>query len=479
MQPPARQIPPAPAHPAAPVPAPVSKSAAIFQQGSHEVDPHTGSSPPARDGRRGARAWASVAVLSRRLSDLTSLHGIVASGPCRKLATGSVIAPLAVLSAGSALALGLAEASGLQVDFDIYRMGAGHLFGSQLYAIRLSRALMGGSVGMHFTYPPFAAFLLVPFAMLPVRLGQLVWSVLNLGALFGLTAVSVHAVKPGWSRATASTLAALTLLPVLRLNPDLLTVDLGQINFVVVLLVFTDLTTVLHVGNRVIPRGVLVGVAAAVKLTPLLFVPFLLLARQSRPAFTALGSFLLCTLTAFVVAPYSSRAYWSEEIFDYGRYGNLLYLSDQNLHSAAERMLGGPPGPLLISSLTVVAACGGLGLAAWAYRASSPVLGILLCATTALIISPVSWVHHYVWVVPVLAWLLFGDDRPNGGRWWALGAAALFWAAPVWWPSDVQSGYGGPLVLLTGNSFFLAASAFLVLTAVLLIFRHRSRPRPA
>src|SRR5258708_2071810 len=81
-------------------------------------------------------------------------------------------------------------------------------------------------------------------------------------------------------------------------------------------------------------------------------------------------------------------------------------------------------------------------------------LGILLCATTGLIVSPVSWSHHYVWIVPTLAWLALGPDRPRGGRWWALGAAALFWAAPIFWVPDRQQGYGGPLVLLAGKLVF-------------------------
>jgi alpha-1,2-mannosyltransferase len=102
---------------------------------------------------------------------------------------------------------------------------------------------------------------------------------------------------------------------------------------------------------------------------------------------------------------------------------------------------------------------------------------MLVCAATGLIISPVSWVHHYVWVVPLLAWLALARDRPPAGHWWALALAVLLWAAPVWWVPDPQTGYGGPLVLLAGNSFFLAMVAFLVLTAVLLTYRARS-PRP-
>jgi alpha-1,2-mannosyltransferase len=100
-------------------------------------------------------------------------------------------------------------------------------------------------------------------------------------------------------------------------------------------------------------------------------------------------------------------------------------------------------------------------------------LGILLCAATGLIISPISWSHHYVWIVPILAWLVLGSDRPPGGWCWALGLAVLFWAAPIWWVPNQQQGYGGALVLLAGNSFFLAVVAFLVLAVALLWARGR------
>jgi alpha-1,2-mannosyltransferase len=378
-----------------------------------------------------------------------------------------------VLSAGAALVLAFAEATGQQIDFDIYRMGAGHLLGSQLYQVRLPRSLMGGGLGLRFTYPPFAALLFVPFSWLPVRIGQLAWSALNIGFLFALTALSIRAARPQWSRQTACGAAAIALFPVLRLDPNLLTVDLGQINFLIALLVVADLTCVLRLGSRSIPRGVLTGIAAAVKLTPLIFIPFFLLTRQFRAACAAAGTFAACSLAGFAVSPHSSLLYWSKEIFDDGRSGNLLYASDQNLHSALQRMIGGPPAPALTAFLTALAACGGLLLAAWAYRASSPMLGMLLCAATGLIVSPISWVHHYVWIVPALAWLALSEDGPRGGRWWALGLAALFLAAPVWWIPDTQSGYGGPLVFLAGNSFFLSAAAFLVLATVLLAYRRR------
>jgi len=392
-------------------------------------------------------------------------------------ATSWILGALTTASVGVAVALALAEATGHQIDFDIYRMGAGHVFGSDLYSVRLSRALMGGSPGMRFTYPPFAAVLFVPFSWLPVRAGQVLWSLLNLAALFAVAALSIRAARPQWSRRTAWGIAALALLAVLRLNPDALTLALGQVNIVIVLLVLADLTCVLRVGSRRLPTGIGVGIAAAVKLTPLIFIPLLLLTRQFRAAATAIGTFLLCSLGTFAVAPHSSWLYWSTEIFEDRRSGNLRYISDQNLASALQRFTGGPAAPVLLGILAAFFACGGLVLAAWAYRASSPLLGILVCAAAGLIISPVSWVHHYAWVVPLLAWLALARDRPPAGHWWALALAVLLWAAPVWWVPDPQTGYGGPLVLLAGNSFFLAMVAFLVLTAVLLTYRARS-PRP-
>jgi alpha-1,2-mannosyltransferase len=375
---------------------------------------------------------------------------------------------LGVLSVGAALGLAIALALGREADFDVYRMGAEHVRGPHLYRERLPGLLLP------FTYPPFAAMLFWPFTRFSIRTGQLGWTLFNLVALAGLIGVSLRAVRPDWSNRRIWSIAVVALFPVLLLNPDVGTLGYGQVNFVIALLVLVDLTVVIRLRSHTMPRGVLVGIAAALKLTPLIFIPFLVLTRQFRAAVTAAVSFVVCTLVAFAVSPHSSWTYWSKEVLDSRRAGNLLYMSDQNLHAALARMTQATPSPAVQDSLTVLIAVGGLALAAWAYRASSPVLGILVGAATGLIISPVSWQHHYVWIVPLLGWLLLGSDRPRGGRWWALGAALLFWAAPIWWVPNRQRGYGGPLVLLVGNSFFLAAVAFLLLVGGLLWSRRRA-----
>lgn len=373
---------------------------------------------------------------------------------------------LGALSLAGALALAIAPATGRQVDFEVYRMGGAYVLGQHLYDVYLA------GLDLHFTYPPFAALLFWPFAQVSVRLGQLAWLVINLLALVAMTAVSIRAVRPEWPRRRIWGIALVALFPVLRLSPDILTLDYGQVNFVIALLILVDLTGVVRLRSRTLPRGVLLGIAAAVKLTPLIFIPFLVLTRQFRAAATALGSFLVCSAAAFAIAPHSSGFYWPHKIFE--RAASLIYISDQNLHSFLQRMLGAPPAPMLVDGLSLLFIVGGLAVATWAYRTSSPILGILLCATTGLIVSPVSWAHHYVWIVPVLAWLILGHDRPRGGWCWALAVAVLFWIAPIWWVPDVQQGYGGPLVILAGNSFFLAAVAFLLLASLLLWSRRRA-----
>lgn len=382
---------------------------------------------------------------------------------------------LGSMSVAGALALTVAPATGRQVDFDVYRMGAAHVLGQHLYDVFVAK------LDLHFTYPPFAALVFWPFTRFSVGVGQLAWLVVNLFALVALCAVSIRAFRPQWSHRRIWATALFFLFPVARLSPVLLTLDYGQVNILIVLLVLLDLSCVITVRSHTLPRGVLLGVAAAIKLTPLIFIPFLVLTRQFRAAGTALGTFLLCCLATFAIAPHSSEFFWSVKVFERGP--NLIFVSDQNLHSALQRLTGNPPSPVLAGLLTLLFAIGGLTVATWACRTSSPALGVVVCAATGLIISPVSWAHHYVWVLPVVAWLALGPDRPRNGRWWALAVAVLFWAAPIWWVPNPQPASAGPFVLLAGNSFFLAAVAFLILVGALLWSRARANavsldPRP-
>ena len=298
----------------------------------------------------------------------------------------------------------------------------------------------------------------------------------NVAALLGLLILSLQVVRPDLPRRSVWRLALALSLPALLLNPVLVTVGFGQVNLVVVLLVMWDLLSERRVGRWQAPMGIATGLAAAVKLTPLLFVPFLLLTRRFRAALTCVATFVACELVTFVVSPASSTSYWTKALFNPGRAGDLSIVDNQNLSAALDRLHHSIVPNAVLLPVLLLAAGGGLWLAAVAYRRSSPMLGVLICAGTGLLVSPVSWVHHMVWVVPAILWLALADDRPRLGRPIAVGTAVLFWCAPIWWvpykhTSDLHL---NPFQLLAGDSFCLALVVSLGAAAYLVLRRRRS-----
>ena len=164
-----------------------------------------------------------------------------------------------------------------------------------------------------FTYPPFAALLFAPWQRVftTVHSVQTVWTICNLAALIALLVLSLRIVKPEMDRKAALRLGLLLSLPALLLNPVVITVDFGQVNLVVTLLVMWDLLSQRRIGSWQAPLGVATGLAAAVKLTPILFVPYLILTRRTRGAVTCVVTFVVCELVTFLLSPTSSTAYWT------------------------------------------------------------------------------------------------------------------------------------------------------------------------
>jgi alpha-1,2-mannosyltransferase len=155
----------------------------------------------------------------------------------------------------------------------------------------------------------------------------------------------------------------LLLLPALALNPVFNTVGLGQINLVLCLLITWDLGTNRRIGRRTSPGGVETGVAAAVTLTPLIFVPYLIITRRVREACNAAVTFLACQSVAFLVSPHNSWSFWTKDVFDSKRAGALPYSSDQNLSSALQRFHHHPGSSLVLIPLLLVVRAGGVALA--------------------------------------------------------------------------------------------------------------------
>ena len=345
-----------------------------------------------------------------------------------------------------------------QMDFRVYRMGAQHLFGPSLYSSELtvlSRHLL-------FTYPPLAALLFWPFSHLTTYAGQTVWDAIDMVLLTLLIAVSSAAAR-GRRIVRSDWRAALILLGPIGffLYPVRSNLVLGQINILLVLMIVVDLTMTPTWRGRTLPRGLLVGIAAAIKLTPLIFIPYLVASGQWREAKRTVASFGVATGAMFVVSPRASWQYFAQDAYDVKRVGNSLLPGNQTLHAALERTHFGLGSAVIVCVLGLVLS-GGVAVAAVAYRRSSPMLGMLVCAATGLMVSPISWLHHYVWIVPFLMWLVLGRDRPAGRGVWVLVAVLVCAIVP-----PAHSGVGA-FRFVQDNSYVLATLTFIVLTALML-----------
>jgi hypothetical protein len=348
-----------------------------------------------------------------------------------------------------------------QVDIQVYLMGARHLRSTHLYSLYLS------GVHLPFTYPPFSTLFFWPLSPVPTGVAGVLWAIINFASLGTIIAVTLLQVRPEESEGEARVpwaVVAMLMGPAVLIEPVMLDLSFGQINLVLVALVLVDATTRLTILGRTIPRGIGIGIAAAIKLVPLIFIPFLIVTRQFRAAATSLLTVGVCTLAAFAVNPSASAAFWTKYVNDQARIGTVTYVSNQSLEGALDRVSHHLWSSRAIESVQVLAVLAGLLLAWWTWKVSSTFLAVLIVGDAGLLASPITWAHHMVWIVPVLMWLWWGSDRPASGRWWALGGATLFYLAPMWLlahgpPFDThEHGWS----LLASNSFTAAAIAMMV-----------------
>jgi hypothetical protein len=233
-------------------------------------------------------------------------------------------------------------------------------------------------------------------------------------------------------------------------------------------MIATDLTIGVSWRGRSLPKGVLVGLASAVKLTPLLFIPYWLLTGQWRAARNATFTFLGTTAVLFAAAPSASWGYFTKYGYEIKRIGDPANLGNQSLYAALLRLHLNLP-VLLDDVIIAVACCTGIAVSVMAYRRSSSMLAMLVCAATELLVSPISWGHHYVWIVPVLVWLATADDRPANSIWWVFASTAIFVVVPL-----VSPGSSGIWSQVRGDCYVIPALAFIGLVGTMLWFRSRN-----
>ncbi|MFB6723777.1 glycosyltransferase 87 family protein [Kribbella sp. NPDC056345] len=275
-------------------------------------------------------------------------------------------------------------------DLGIYYAAArGLVNGQDIYTAHLAYY---PDIGLGFTYPPFAAMVFSPFAIsLPFAR-----TLITFASALALLVIGWATVrKLRWPPATAVLIAAAALL----FEPVQSTFRLGQINLVLLALLMVDLLGL--VPRRF--RGVLVGVATGIKLTPGIFIVFLLITKRYREALVASVTTAVTMLIAFLVAPPSTIDFWTKYIFDPARVGPPHYFSNQSLRGALVRLTGDSPLWLLTA---IIVAGTGLYVARRLHHRGLGFEAVVVTGFTGLAVSPISWTNHWVWALPAaaLAW---------------------------------------------------------------------------
>jgi alpha-1,2-mannosyltransferase len=402
------------------------------------------------------------------------------------------------------------------VDFAVYRSGGlivRHI--RPYYDPHLASPLYDwvgyGKLHLPFTYTPFAGLVFAIVSFVPYQLSLKLSVAVNLISLLAVVWFTLGGL--GYRRLVIR--AGATLLgtaAVLWTEPVLRTIYLGQVNLVLLALIMWDLCQPDTARSRWW-KGFGTGIAAGIKLTPLVFIPYLLVARKFRQAALALAGFVFSVLLGFVILPGDSNKWWFGGLFAQGgRTGFLGWAGNQSLDGLITRLAGsinaGHVAWIVIAVLVAVAGVIGAGLLD---RKGYAMLGLLMAALTGLLISPVSWDHHWVWIVPgaivaahyaVQAWRRGARRTAAACGLLAVAIVAWFGAWPtrwfhvrppnlgedslglLWIPKNTQpywyQWYGDKswfpeyhwhgLNLLTGNAFILAGvGIFGVLLAISLL----------
>lgn len=435
------------------------------------------------------------------------------------------------------------------VDVMVYRAtGWAVRNGHDLYAIRAT------ADHLPMTYPPFAALLFVPLTLPDVADMRTLATVGNLMLLVLVVHLALRLVDPPEQPPLPQQLpqrppprrplprSALVLLlasAAVWCEPVWTTLRYGQVNLLVTALVLWDFSR--RPGHRW--AGVGTGVAAGIKLTPGLFAVFLALCGLTRgwrlwrcgrdggggggpgdvrngirnrirapgnpwlqQAAVASMAFGCTALLGAALLPRDSRHFWTDVIFRSDRVGYADLTDNQALRGVVARLLHtADPGlawqlPALVTGVCGLAAAGAAAYAGERRLPYARAWATLACAVTALLVSPISWSHHWVWCLPVIVllgrtalWRPAGREGPSSGRstrwgarWWAATAAGLltFWSYMLWWvPHGVRGPQRPELAQSPGEMTLSAVYActgvgFLVLTAAVSVRALRADGSP-
>jgi alpha-1,2-mannosyltransferase len=338
------------------------------------------------------------------------------------------------------------------MDLDVYRRAGDLLLsgGSAIYATPNGE--------LPFLYPPFAAVMGALWDLPSQDIAQVLWLALNVLALLAI----LHRLGLRTWILSIVAAACCGLVP-----PVKDTLAFGQLGIFLVALPLCDLLPGprLLPWRRLLPVGTSTGFAAALKLTPLIFVPYLWLVRHRRSSITTFVAFGVLTLLSFVLLPGASLDFFGRLLHgDTGLGDSIAYYTNQSIVSDWLRITGRTGGLAAVGLLlgAAVALLGILGGARW-YRLGHPAFALCLVGMAGLIASPVSWSHHFVWIVP-LAVIATSSTLPPTLR-------ALSWLVTLWMVAQpfTRLPHGGNLEYAWTPAQHLLGSVTTLLVVALLV----------
>lgn len=348
--------------------------------------------------------------------------------------------PLLVVALVAGVVCGVRALSGGFIDLAVYRFGGVAVLDGTLY----TQGTPGS--GLPFTYPPFAALLMVPVAWVPFALAVAAWTIASVFVL-GLVVdrhLRIGTADPGRVALATVTAGSIALEPVWQ------SLSFGQVNLFLLALVVFDL---LRPDRRW--AGWMIGVAAGLKLTPLLFLVFLLMIGRYRAARTGALAFLATVGVGFALAPGASWTYWSSLLWDAGRVGGIAYSGNQSVMGVLYRLAGDRPSTAVWFLVAGALALAVLVVAALAWRRGHHELAVATAALAMLLASPISWSHHWVWAVPLVL-ALWPISRAAATVTGAVFASSMIWIPPR---TGMQELDWTPLEQVVGNAYLIAALA--------------------
>jgi alpha-1,2-mannosyltransferase len=343
------------------------------------------------------------------------------------------------------------------------------------------------SPGVRFTYTPFAAAFCVVVSVLPWGLVFRLMLVASVAALVETVWLAFGGL--GWRGPSRLAATCAVSSVAFWLEPVQRTLRTGEIDLLLMLLVVWDLSS----GRRRW-QGAGLGVAAGIKLVALIFIPYLLLTGRRRQAGLAALTFAATVVLGALLFPRASGTWWLGGAFwNARRTGFVGYLPNQSLLGMTTRLAGTIPPATVWLVLAVLAGIPGLLLTAAMHRQGRPVHGWVACAITGLMVSPVSWDHHWVWIAPALAVLADAAVGGSGvlraawsasfallavafGAWpslWKGGGSVVPWGL-IWYAPSSPAEVGGVhpeyrwagLQLLAGNLYLLTGLVVLAIAAI-------------